>query len=124
MCQVSDIKRLNKIERDLEIHARKTIRVPMTRENVLVDHLPGVHSSGQSSPKHASIFEKQFDERNSIVKALNQLPADVLREPNDFKTEPSINEIILNTKITPNSYSDHNETNAQNGKLVILFMTA
>lgn len=50
-CTVADIKRLNKIDKDNEIHARKVVKIPVTVHNVLLDNLPIVHKSGNSSPK-------------------------------------------------------------------------
>jgi len=51
-CTVADLKRLNKIDKDFEIFARKTLRIPITAHNVLLDTLPTVHkSSGNNSPK-------------------------------------------------------------------------
>ncbi|XP_073847559.1 uncharacterized protein [Musca autumnalis] len=50
-CSVADIKRLNKIDKDNEIHARKVVKIPVTVHNVLLDNLPIVHKSGNSSPK-------------------------------------------------------------------------
>lgn len=50
-CSVADIKRLNKIDKDNEIHARKVVKIPVTVHNVLLDNLPTVHKSGNSSPK-------------------------------------------------------------------------
>lgn len=56
-CTISDLKRLNKIEKEIEIHARKTIKVPINAHTILLntanfDELPIVHKSGQSSPHH------------------------------------------------------------------------
>lgn len=51
LCSVSDIKRLNKIHQDNEIHAFKTIKVPLSPYNILADTLPKVHKSGNNSPK-------------------------------------------------------------------------
>lgn len=53
-CSVADIRRLNKIDKDNEIHAHKVLRIPMTVHNVLLDHLPSVHKSGNSSPREFS----------------------------------------------------------------------
>ncbi|XP_070507237.1 lysM and putative peptidoglycan-binding domain-containing protein 4 [Chironomus tepperi] len=53
-CSVSDIKKLNKIHQDNEIHAFKTIKVPLSAHNILVDTLPRTHKSGNNSPKAAS----------------------------------------------------------------------
>lgn len=50
-CTVADIKRLNKIDKDNEIHAHKVLKIPMTIHNVLLDHLPSVHRSGSNSPR-------------------------------------------------------------------------
>lgn len=50
-CTVADLKRLNKIDKDFEIHARKTLKIPITAHNVLLDTLPAVHKSGNNSPK-------------------------------------------------------------------------
>lgn len=49
-CSVQDIKRLNKIDKDNEIYAFKVVKVPLTAQNILLDTLPKVHKSGQSSP--------------------------------------------------------------------------
>lgn len=48
---------MNKIEKEIEIHARKTIKVPINAHTILLntansDELPIVHKSGQSSPHH------------------------------------------------------------------------
>lgn len=53
-CSVSDIKKLNKIHQDNEIHAFKTIKVPLSAHNILVDTLPRTHKSGNNSPKAVS----------------------------------------------------------------------
>lgn len=51
-CSVQDIKRLNNIHRDNEIFAFKVVKVPLTAQNILLDTLPKVHKSGQSSPNN------------------------------------------------------------------------
>lgn len=48
---------MNKIEKEIEIHARNTLKVPINAHTLLLntsntDALPIVHKSGQSSPKH------------------------------------------------------------------------
>ncbi|EDW61533.1 lysM and putative peptidoglycan-binding domain-containing protein 4 [Drosophila virilis] len=72
-CSVADIKRLNKIDRDNEIHARRIIRIPVTVHNVLlgasdVDALPCVHRSGNNSPRHNVDLEPAI-ERNPLEDA-------------------------------------------------------
>lgn len=56
-CTVADIKRLNKIERDNEIFAYKILKVPLTAHNILLDTLPKVHKSGNSSPQASGKIE-------------------------------------------------------------------
>jgi LysM domain len=50
-CTVTDIKRLNKIDKDNEIFAFKVLRVPLTAHNILLDTLPKIHKSGSNSPR-------------------------------------------------------------------------
>lgn len=56
-CTVADIKRLNKIEKDNEIFAKKILKVPLTAHNILLDTLPKVHKSGNSSPNASGKVE-------------------------------------------------------------------
>lgn len=72
-CSVADIKRLNKIDRDNEIHARRIIRIPVTVHNVLLgasdgDALPAIHRSGNNSPRH-NIDQEPAIERNPLEDA-------------------------------------------------------
>lgn len=72
-CSVADIKRLNKIDRENEIHARRIIRIPVTVHNVLLgshdpDALPAVHRSGNNSPRH-NLEKEPAIERNPLEDA-------------------------------------------------------
>ncbi|XP_030370240.1 lysM and putative peptidoglycan-binding domain-containing protein 4 [Scaptodrosophila lebanonensis] len=71
-CSVGDIKRLNKIDRENEIHAHRIIRIPVTVHNVLLgngtDALPAVHRSGNNSPRHNADRELGI-ERNPLEDA-------------------------------------------------------
>lgn len=51
-CSIPQLKKLNKIDKDNEIYARNVIRVPLTPHTVLLETLPRVHTSGNSSPKN------------------------------------------------------------------------
>lgn len=77
---------MNKIEKEVEIHARKTIKVPINAHTILLntnshDELPIVHKSGQNSPKHPNSNDSNeisgnntSNENNSIENAShNQL---------------------------------------------------
>lgn len=91
------MKRINKIEKEYEIHARKIIKVPVTPHSLLLENQPIVHRSGQSSPKHGetkdNLSKSEFNEK-LLVDAVTS------------STEPSINDIILNTSIASNRYED------------------
>lgn len=108
--QISDIKRLNKIEREVEIHARKTIKVPANAHSLLLntqDELPVVHTSGQNSPKFAN---NNIDASHSSLLANNKSKLDekLLVASVSLATSAgsstiqagSINDIILNSAIT------------------------
>lgn len=115
--QISDIKRINKIEKEIEIHARKTIKVPANAYSILLntqDELPQVHKSGQNSPKgmnrdnqHAPsssinplISNHQLDEKLLVASV-------TLATPNaqyPSAANHSINDIILNSAVTQKEY--------------------
>ncbi|XP_017108086.1 lysM and putative peptidoglycan-binding domain-containing protein 4 [Drosophila bipectinata] len=76
-CSVADIKRLNKIDRENEIHAHRVIRIPVTVHNVLLgnsgaDALPSVHRSGNNSPRH-NLEREPAPERNPLEDARQML---------------------------------------------------
>uniref|UniRef100_A0A0A1WYQ9 LysM and putative peptidoglycan-binding domain-containing protein 3 n=1 Tax=Zeugodacus cucurbitae TaxID=28588 RepID=A0A0A1WYQ9_ZEUCU len=52
-CTVADIKRLNKIDKDNEIYARKFVKIPVTPHSILLETLPTVHKSGSNSPSRS-----------------------------------------------------------------------
>uniref|UniRef100_A0A182PF55 LysM domain-containing protein n=1 Tax=Anopheles epiroticus TaxID=199890 RepID=A0A182PF55_9DIPT len=51
-CSIPQLKKMNKIDKDNEIFARKVLRVPVTPHSILLETLPRVHTSGNSSPKN------------------------------------------------------------------------
>lgn len=101
---------MNKIEKEIEIHARKTIKVPTNAHSLLLntqDELPSVHTSGQNSPK---IVNNNTDELHNPLFANNKSKLDEkllvasvsLATPAGSSTlvSGSINDIILNSAIT------------------------
>lgn len=85
--QISDLKRLNKIEKEIEIHARKTIKVPMNAHTVLLnttnsDELPIVHKSGQNSPKHPK--DDSSNDISNSIRDINSINTNQLL-PNDIR---------------------------------------
>lgn len=85
--QISDIKRLNKIEKEIEIHARNTLKVPINAHTLLLstsntDALPIVHKSGQSSPKHINSYPNNSSSTSNCNTSYNNhqlLPNDRLK---------------------------------------------
>ncbi|XP_055628654.1 lysM and putative peptidoglycan-binding domain-containing protein 4 [Toxorhynchites rutilus septentrionalis] len=76
-CTIAELKKLNKIDKENEIYARKIIKVPITPHSILLETLPKVHSSGSSSPKNipdvsrsfASVLEKQTNLDEKLIVA-------------------------------------------------------
>lgn len=138
-CTVADIKRLNKIDKDNEIHARKVVKIPVTVHNVLLDNLPIVHKSGNNSPKHV----QKTDENGSrdSNSGLNNIVRNPLKDAEDMlseklmvasvnssgpeqpstsnagpSSEDQINNIILNSKLkggAVNVYTDQGKSKSQ-----------
>lgn len=79
------MKRLNKIEKEIEIHARKTIKVPVNAHTILLqtannEELPIVHKSGQNSPHHPVDINNSGTDIHSIPSTSHQLPNNILDE--------------------------------------------
>jgi LysM repeat protein len=105
---VAEIKRLNKIERDNEIFAYKVLKVPLTAHNILLDTLPKVHKSGNSSPQANGKFtastsspnKEKLEEKLLLASVSNatiaKLPdaVDRLEEANTSE-ENSVNDPLL-----------------------------
>lgn len=118
---MADIKRLNKIERDYEIHAHKTLQVPLTAENVLADHLLSADTTqsavGAAAKTPADslrdVLNAQAEQHQASTStsttAMPPLTATTTNFAAGGSRGPSINEIILNTKIQPNQYMDATE---------------
>ncbi|XP_001841801.2 lysM and putative peptidoglycan-binding domain-containing protein 3 [Culex quinquefasciatus] len=77
-CTIAELKKINKIDKDKEIFARRIIRVPITPHSILLETLPKVHSSGNSSPKRnfsnaaqsaALVIEKQTNLDEKLIVA-------------------------------------------------------
>ncbi|KAL7045974.1 hypothetical protein ACKWTF_002418 [Chironomus riparius] len=110
-CSVSDIKKLNKIHQDNEIHAFKTIKVPLSPHNILVDTLPRIHKSGHNSPKAVSssknfLPSKEILEEKLLLASISNVvlrnidcsdKLDVLDDANNLENEMP-NEPLLKDK--------------------------
>lgn len=75
---------MNKIEKEIEIHARNTLKVPINAHTLLlntsnIDALPIVHKSGQSSPKHMSPNPNNSSISNTSHNNHQLLPDDRLK---------------------------------------------
>lgn len=115
--QVAEIKRLNKIERDFEIHAHKTLQVPLTADNILADHLllSGDPTTSTGDTHHQNHSQTAAD--NLLTDLASQSSTASARPAASFlNTEPSINEIILNTTIISNQYTDQRDAEGVDGE--------
>ncbi|XP_055920535.1 lysM and putative peptidoglycan-binding domain-containing protein 4 [Eupeodes corollae] len=101
-CTVADIKRLNKIDKDNEIHARKVVKIPVTVHSVLLETLPAVHKSGNNSPKHPQISEAGA-QRNPLE---NASLSEKLLVASVNSAGDTINDIILKSSVRNNAYRD------------------
>lgn len=136
--QIADLKRLNKIEKEIEIHARKTIKVPLNAHSILLsthDELPIVHKSGQSSPRHSnsnldedgvsaektshnqlwSSDRHKLDEKLLVASVSLASSSTVSNDVqnNDLKSplDSSINDIILKSQLLQQKYTDETVAN-------------
>ncbi|XP_065081958.1 lysM and putative peptidoglycan-binding domain-containing protein 3 isoform X2 [Ochlerotatus camptorhynchus] len=104
-CTIAELKKINKIDKDNEIFARRIIRVPITPHSVLLETLPKVHSSGNSSPKSVPSIT-----HNAISVLATQANLDekliVAAVSSASYKEDNLNHIVLNAR---------NETHASFG---------
>lgn len=128
--QVAELKRLNKIEKEYEIHARKTIKVPITPHTLLLEHIPipAVHNQLLSSPNN-SITPSSSDHRLDVTAIENSndtdssklLSSNSVGQTNFIIGEQTINDIILNTEISRNNYVDNDEFNVKGIHIHLLY---
>lgn len=85
-CSIAELKKINKIDKDNEIFARRIIRVPITPHTILLETLPKVHSSGNSSPKSVS---------NSLQNPISAL-----------ETQTNLDEKLIVAAVSSVSYKD------------------
>lgn len=109
--QLAELKRINKIEKEIEIHARSTLRIPITPFTVLLDTLPTVHSSGNSSPKHAATAPSAHSLTNNPILDEKLMIASVSNAagPSTTTTTTTINDIILESKISPSAVPEYHD---------------
>lgn len=103
---------MNKIEKEIEIHARKTLKVPVNAHTILLnttnsDVLPIVHKSGQSSPNHGGDIYSSSKDIHSITDTSQQLSNSILDEKllvasvslasNNFERDKNGNSSTANT---------------------------
>ncbi|XP_058061533.1 lysM and putative peptidoglycan-binding domain-containing protein 4 [Anopheles bellator] len=71
-CSIAVLKKLNKIDKDNEIYARNVIRIPVTPHSILLETLPRVHTSGNSSPRNATSNPEQYHNSTSCDITLDE----------------------------------------------------
>ncbi|XP_067633058.1 lysM and putative peptidoglycan-binding domain-containing protein 4 [Eurosta solidaginis] len=108
-CTVADIKRLNKIDKDNEMYARKVIKIPVTPHSILLETLPIVHKSGSNSPeqREASIVRNPLEDAK-VVLGEKLIVASVNSSDRRTDEQPNINKAILSSKLLKkeNAYTD------------------
>lgn len=98
-CTVAEIKRLNKIDKDNEIFARKIIKVPITPHSILLET---AHKSGDTSSDDGNSIDDDHLKVNKIYENSQVASTDDLIQ----NQQNSINNIILNSKLKYNNYID------------------
>ncbi|XP_052860807.1 lysM and putative peptidoglycan-binding domain-containing protein 3 [Anopheles cruzii] len=71
-CSIAVLKKLNKIDKDNEIFARNVIRIPVTPHSILLETLPKVHTSGNSSPRNLTSSSEQHHNSTSCDTTLDE----------------------------------------------------
>lgn len=143
-CKVQDIKRINKIDKDNEIFAFKVLKVPLTPQNILLDTLPKVHTSGQNSPTNkekvantssasdAMPSKEKLEEKlllASVSNAVIAKPADAADLPVTLDNEPSVEDSLIDhsqfrgypTMIRGNDYLSFNGSDCEMNWICLLF---
>lgn len=128
-CTVAELKRLNKIEKEIEIHARRIIKVPAKSHLLLIETRPIVHKSGQNSPnRHTNVDDSinnsniklltnsnQLNEKlliaavsSSVVgsEITTKLPETTPSKSTIIENKSNINDIILNSELAAINYRD------------------
>lgn len=142
-CTVQDIKRLNKIDKDNEIYAFKVLKVPLTAQNILVDTLPKVHRSGQSSPSNKEkvscspdvIPNEKLEEKllvASVSSAVIAKSEDAADHPSTNTSLPAINDPLLDRSqfrgypktfgAPKNNFTSFNDSDFELNWIVLLFI--
>ncbi|XP_055374533.1 lysM and putative peptidoglycan-binding domain-containing protein 3 [Condylostylus longicornis] len=108
-CTVAEIKRLNKIDKDNEIYARKIIKVPITPHSILLETLP-------AGENNTLIFKDadEFFNNNDVVDSLREEAKKLNEKFYDSGTsvdssQKTINAIVLNSRLRRNLYSDRQD---------------
>ncbi|XP_016958097.1 lysM and putative peptidoglycan-binding domain-containing protein 3 [Drosophila biarmipes] len=128
---VADIKRLNKIDRENEIHAHRVIRIPVTVHNVLLGNggleaLPAIHRSGNNSPRH-NLDREPAPERNPLEDARQMLDERLLvaavnasgaLDPDQPSTSRAANQFYEGAQGAPNDEANMEQPFEENAALL------
>ena len=80
--------------------------MPITPHTVLLETLPRVHTSGNSSPKHPLVQTKSTDAITNKVDLDEKLIVAAVNSTSFKIDEKSVNDIILRSEIKSNQYHD------------------
>ncbi|XP_011196742.1 uncharacterized protein LOC105221444 isoform X1 [Zeugodacus cucurbitae] len=126
-CTVADIKRLNKIDKDNEIYARKFVKIPVTPHSILLETLPTVHKSGSNSPSRSEYETFETNIMRNPLKDANLMLgekliiASVNASGNVNPDKVDINSSVLSSTLAnKDSVSLDKEKNYTNGSTALL----
>ncbi|XP_071868706.1 lysM and putative peptidoglycan-binding domain-containing protein 3 [Bombus fervidus] len=121
-CTISELKRINKIHKENEIHARRFIKVPIQPFSLLTETLEQ-HQSGQADRSKVSISSSGEETENVVTKGplLNVIKNPVVIE----LPKAEINTIILNSVCEPlSSFNSGNSLEISNSECDQLLTSA
>ncbi|XP_036223789.1 lysM and putative peptidoglycan-binding domain-containing protein 3 isoform X2 [Bactrocera oleae] len=124
---VADIKRLNKIDKDNEIYARKFVKIPVTPHSILLETLPTVHKSGSNSPSQSEHESFETNIMRNPLKDANLMLGEKLMIASvnaagniNIETIDSNNSVLASTLGSKDSVCLKKKTNSTNDSTALL----
>lgn len=107
-----ELKRINKIQNENEIYAKRYIKVPHRSFAMLLsaNNMATVHTSGSTSPSLAEASLDDFLDDKPLRTSLDvdKLENSLLTIPTGFVPEDKLNAVIFNSTVTTNNSSNNN----------------
>ncbi|OWR41245.1 lysM and putative peptidoglycan-binding domain-containing protein 3 [Danaus plexippus plexippus] len=127
-CSISELKRINNIHKDNEIHARRTIKVPVTPYSVLTELIPA-QQTPEPTPSTSSHISTSLNMNNLLQDPVQNrlLPTNLDTSPKKIESKDGdysidCNTVVLNSTLTPlvvpYTDSEQNESISEDTKLL------